>query len=49
MHRLRPNFITDGIRNLMAQQKQGKQLILTNNKNIFTFPTNTTLTTYFYD
>ena len=36
MQRLQPNFTTDGIRNFMAQQKQHKQLILTNDKNIFT-------------
>ena len=37
MQRLQPNFITDGIRNFMAQQKQRKQLILTDDKNIFTY------------
>ena len=37
MQRLRPNFTTDGIRNLMAQQKQLKQLHLTDDKNIFTY------------
>ena len=37
IQRLRPNFTTDGIRNLMAQQKQLKQLHLTDDKNIFTY------------
>ena len=37
MQRLQPNFTTDGIRNFMAQQKQRKQLILTDDKNIFTY------------
>ena len=32
---LQPNFITDGIRNFMAQQQQRTQLHLTNDKNIF--------------
>ena len=36
MQRLQPNFKNDGIRNFIAQQKQRKQLILSNNKNIFT-------------
>ena len=36
MQSVKPNFITDGIRNFMGQQKQRKQLILTDNKNIFT-------------
>ena len=36
MQRLQPNFTTDGIRNFMAQQKQRKQPILINGKNIFT-------------
>ena len=36
MQRLQPNFATDGIRNFMAQQKQRKQLILTDSKNILT-------------
>ena len=30
-------FKTDGIRHFMAQQKQRKQLILTDDKNIFTY------------
>ena len=34
---MQSNFTTDGIRNLMAQQKQRKQLILTDGKNIFTY------------
>ena len=34
---LQPNFTTDGIRIFMAQQKQRKQLILTNNKIISTY------------
>ena len=34
---LEPNFITDGIRNLMEQQKQRKQLHLTDDTNIFTY------------
>ena len=29
------NFMTDGIRNFMAQQKQRKELILIDNKNTF--------------
>ena len=37
MQSVKPNFITDGIRNFMGQQKQRKQLILTDNKNIFTY------------
>ena len=37
MQRLQPNFTTDGIRNFMAQQKQSKQPILTDDKNIFTY------------
>ena len=50
MQRLQPSFMTDGIRNFMAQQKQRKQLILTDSKIFFlSFPTNTTLTTQFYD
>ena len=36
MQRLQPNFITDGI-NFKTQQKQRKQLILTNDKNISTY------------
>ena len=36
MQRLQPNFTTDGIRNFMAQQKQRKQPILIDGKNIFT-------------
>ena len=35
-YRLQPNFITDGI-NFMAQQKQRKQLILTDNQNTSTY------------
>ena len=31
------NFTTDGIRNFMAKQKQRKQRLLTNDKNIFTY------------
>ena len=38
MQRLQPNFTTDGIRNFMAQQKQRKQFILNDGKNIFTDP-----------
>ena len=37
MQRLQPNFTTDGIRNFIAQQKQHKQPILINGKNIFTY------------
>ena len=37
MQRLQPNFTTDGIRNFIAQQKQHKQLILIDGKNIFTY------------
>ena len=37
MQRLQPNFTTDGIRNFMAQQKQRKQPILIDGKNIFTY------------
>ena len=37
MQRLQPDFTTDGIRNFMAQQKQRKQPILINGKNIFTY------------
>ena len=37
MQRLQPNFVTDGIRNFMVQQKQLKQLILTDIKSIFTY------------
>ena len=36
MQCLQRNFITDGIRNFMAQQRQRKQIVLTNDKNIFT-------------
>ena len=36
MQCLQPNFKTDGIKHSMAQQKQLKQLILTDDKNIFT-------------
>ena len=50
MQRVQPSFMTDGIRNFMAQQKQRKQLILIDSKIFFlSFPTNTTLTTQFYD
>ena len=34
IQRLKPNFTADGIRNIMTQQKQRKQLIFTNEKNI---------------
>ena len=34
MQRLQPNFTTDGIRNFIAQQKQRKQRILIDGKNI---------------
>ena len=44
IQRLQPNFVTNGIRNFIAQQKQRKPLILTDSKNIFT-STNTTLAT----
>ena len=37
MQRLQPNFIFDNTRNFMAQQKQREQLILTDDKNIFTY------------
>ena len=37
MQRLQPNFTTDDIRNFMAQQKQRKQPILIDGKNIFTY------------
>ena len=37
MQRLQPNFTNDGIRIFMAQQKQRKQLHLTDDKNIFTY------------
>ena len=37
MQRLQPNFTTDGIRNFMVQQKQRKQLLLTDDKNVFTY------------
>ena len=33
---MQPNFTTDGIINFIAQQKQRKQIILTDDKNIFT-------------
>ena len=36
MQRLQPNFKSDGIRNFKAQQKQRKQLLLTDDKNICT-------------
>ena len=36
MQRLQPNFTTDGIRNVMPQQKQRKQLIWPDSKNILT-------------
>ena len=35
MQRLQPSFMTDGIRNFMVQQKQRKQLILTDSKIFF--------------
>ena len=34
IQRLKPNFTADGIRNIMTQQKQRKQLIFTDEKNI---------------
>ena len=37
MQHLQTNFTTDGIRNFMAQQKQCKQRILIDGKNIFTY------------
>ena len=37
IQRLQPNFTTDGIRNFMAQQKQRKQPILIDGKNISTY------------
>ena len=37
MQRLQPNFTTDGIRNFIAQQKQRKQPILIDGKNISTY------------
>ena len=37
IQRLQPNFTTDDIRNFMAQQKQRKQPILIDGKNIFTY------------
>ena len=37
MQCLQPNFTTDGIRNFMAQEKQCKQPILIDGKNIFTY------------
>ena len=37
MQCLQPNFTTDGLRNFIAQQKERKQLILTDEKNIFTY------------
>ena len=36
MQRVQSNFTTDGIRNFMVQQKQGKQPILNDDKNILT-------------
>ena len=37
MQRLEPNFKTVGIRNFIAQQKQRKQLILSDRKNILNY------------
>ena len=37
MQRLEPNFKTVGIRNFTAQQKQRKQLILSDRKNILNY------------
>ena len=37
MQRLEPNFKTVGIRNFIAQQKQRKQLILSDRKNILSY------------
>ena len=37
MQRLQPNFTTGGIRNFMIQQKQCKQPILIDGKNILTY------------
>ena len=37
MQRLQPNFTSDGIANFMAQQKQRKQTILIDGKNIFVY------------
>ena len=37
MQSVQPNFTTDGIRNFTAQQKQRKQLVLTDGKNIFIY------------
>ena len=37
MQRVQPNFLTDDIRNFMAHQKQSKQPILTDGKDIFTY------------
>ena len=37
IQRLQPNFVTDVIRNFIGQQKQHKQLILTDSKNIFAY------------
>ena len=37
MQRLQPSFETDCIRNSMVQQKQRKQLILTDDQNIFSY------------
>ena len=37
MQRVQPNFTTDGIRNFMAQQKQRKYLLLTDDKKVFTY------------
>ena len=37
MQRLQPKFMTDEIRNFMAQQKQCKQVVLTDDKSTFTY------------
>ena len=37
MQPLQPTFMTDSIRNFMGQQKQRKQPILTDSKNIFAY------------
>ena len=37
IQRLQPIFMTDGIRNFLAQQKPRKKLIFTDSKNTFTY------------
>ena len=37
MQRLQPSFMADGIRTFMEGQKQCIQLILTDNKSVFTY------------